>query len=145
MFKVSIPKISDEELTSRYEQIEPVVTWDGKLHYFKEFDFESLRNISFLWNIEERLDCVVPAGELEVLEGHDFICLHSYGAPNFFKPSIAEVLAQIDECSLKSAVAFEIIESPCLIQDFNKDELSSIAFKNGYHVSTVRLYRSAKD
>ena len=50
MFEVSIPKISDEEMKKRYEQIKPVITVNGKLHYLREFTFEELRGTSYLWN-----------------------------------------------------------------------------------------------
>ena len=55
MFKVSIPKISDEEMKKRYEQIKPVITVNGKLHYFREFTFEELSGISYLWNRNEAM------------------------------------------------------------------------------------------
>lgn len=53
MFEVSIPKISDEEMKKRYEQIKPVITVNGKLHYLREFTFEELSGISYLWNRDE--------------------------------------------------------------------------------------------
>jgi len=42
MFKVSIPTISKEELTSRYAQIKPVINVNGKLHYFREYTVKEL-------------------------------------------------------------------------------------------------------
>ena len=143
MFKVSIPKISDEEMKKRYEQIKPVITVNGKLHYYREFTFEELSGISYLWNRDEDMREEVCDGELEVLEGRDFVCLHGYGYYGFFKPSVGEVLSQIKEYDLPFVKAFEIIESPQTASDFYKDSFTSIAFDNGYHVSTVRLY-SAK-
>ncbi len=140
MFNVSIPKISDEEMKKRYEQIKPVITVDGKLHYLREFTFEELRGISYLWNSDEDVRGEVGEGEIEVLEGRDFVCLHAYGYYGFFKPSIGEVLSQIKEYDLPFVKAFEIIESPQTADDFHKDSFTSIAFDNGYHVSTVRLY-----
>lgn len=139
MFEVSIPKISDEEMMKRYEQIKPVITVNGKLHHFREFTFEELSGISYLWNrknVREEVD----EDELEVLEGKDFVCLHTHGYYGLFKPSISEVLAQIKEYDLPLIKAFEIIESPQTASDFRKDSFTSIAFDNGYHVSTVRLY-----
>lgn len=64
MFKVSIPKISDEEMKKRYEQIKPVITVNGKLHYFREFTFEELSGISYLWNRNEAMREEVCEGEL---------------------------------------------------------------------------------
>lgn len=140
MFNLSIPEISDEELRKRYERIKPVITVNGKLHYFREFTFEELSGISYLWNSDENVREEVGENELEVLEGIDFVCLHEYGYPGFFKPSICEVLSQIKEYDLPFVKAFEIIDSPQTADDFYKDSFTSIAFDNGYHVSTVRLY-----
>lgn len=140
MFEVSIPKISDEEMMKRYKQIKPVITVNGKLHYFREFTLEELSGISYLWNRHEDVREEVGEDELEVLEGRDFVCLHSYRYYGFFKPSVGEVLFQIKEYDLPFIKAFEIIESPQTAADFHKDSFTSIAFDNGYHVSTVRLY-----
>ena len=140
MFNVSIPTISDEELKKRYEQIKPVITVKGKLHYFRKFTFDELRSISYIWNLGEDVREEVGENKLEVLEDRDFVCLHDYGYPGLFKPSIAEVLSQIKEYDLPFVKAFEIIESPQTANDFYKDSFTSIAFDNGYHVSTVRLY-----
>ena len=140
MFEVSIPKISDEEMMKRYKQIKPVITVNGKLHYFREYTLEELSDISYLWNYEEDVREEVGKDELEVLEGRDFVCLHSYSYYGFFKPSVGEVLSQINEHNLYFVKAFEIIEKPQTADDFHKDSFTSIAFDNGYHVSTVRLY-----
>lgn len=141
MFNVSIPKISNEELEKRYEQIKPVVTVDGKLHYFREFTSKELRNRSYLWDSDEDVREEVGENELEILEGRDFVCLHAYGYYGLFKPSIGEVLSQIKEQDVPFIKAFEIIQYPVTASDFYKDSFTSIAFNNGYHVSTVRLYK----
>ena len=136
MFNVSIPKISDEELKKRYEQIRPVITVNGKLHYFREFTLDELRSINYLWNIAFDVREEVEENKFEVLEGKDFVCLHYYADPRLFKPSVADVLSQIKESDLPFVKAFEIIKSPKKV----KDSFTSIAFDNGYHVSTVMLY-----
>lgn len=140
MFEVSIPKISDEEMMKRYKHIKPVITKEGKMHYFREFTLKEITGTSYLWNANEDVREEVGEDELEVLEGKDFVCLHTYGYHGFFKPSIGEVLSQINEQDVPLVHAFEIIESPETKSDFSKDSLTSIAFNNGYHVSTVRLY-----
>lgn len=144
MFEVSIPKISDEEMMKRYEQIKPVLTVNGKLHYFREYTLKELSNMSYLFNRNEDVREEVGKDELEVLEGKDFVCLHSWSYYGFFKPSIGEVLSQIKENDLPFVKAFEIIESPQTAEDFHKDSFTSIAFDNGYHVFTVRLYGAKK-
>lgn len=68
MFKMSIPKISDEEMMKRYEHIKPVITVNGKLHYFREYTLEELSNISYLFNHEKDVREEVGEDELEVLE-----------------------------------------------------------------------------
>ena len=140
MFEVSIPKISDEEMMKRYKQIKPVITVNGKLHYFREYTLEELSNMSYFFNRHEDVREEVGEDELEVLKGRDFVCLHSNGYYGLFKPSVGEVLSQIKEYDLPFIKAFEIIESPQTSADFHKDSFTSIAFDNGYHVSTVRLY-----
>lgn len=144
MFEVSIPKISDEEMKKRYAQIKPVITVNGKLHYFREFTFDELSSISYLSNCDKDVREEVGENELEILEGRDFVCLHSYDYYGFFKPSIGEVLAQIKECDLPFVKAFEIIEQPKTAADFYKDSFTHIAFDTGYHVSIVRLYGEKK-
>ena len=140
MFKISIPKISKEEMKKRYEQIKPVITVNGKLHYFREFAINEINGISYLWEPDKDVRDEVKENELEVLEGRDFVCLHSYGYYGFFKPTIGEVLSQIKECDIPLIKAFEIIERPETAADYHKDSFTSIAFDNGYHVSTVRVY-----
>lgn len=142
MFNVSIPEISSEEMMKRYKQIKPVVNVDGKLHYFREYTLEELSNRSYLFNRDEDVREEVDEDELKIIENAEFICLHSYGYYGFFKPSISEVLAQIDDTILPWVKAFEIIESPQAKNDFFKNSFTSIVFDKGYHVSTVRLYRA---
>ena len=140
MFKVSITKISDEEMKKRYEQIKPVIMVNGKLHYFREYTLEELSNMSYFSNRDEDVREEVGEDELEVLEGRDFVCLHGWAYYGLFKPSVAEVLAQLKEYDLPLIKAFELIEIPQTADNFYKDSFTSIAFDNGYHVSTVRLY-----
>lgn len=49
MFEVSIPKIFGEEMMKRYKQIKPVITVNGKLHYFLEYTLEELRDIRYYY------------------------------------------------------------------------------------------------
>ncbi len=140
MFKVSLPKISQEELKKRYERIKPVINLNGNLYHFRTFELHELWDMSYLGNPEEDIREKVDGDELEILKGKDFVCLHSYGYYGWFKPSIKEVLSQISEQDIPFVRAFEIIQYPKTAEDFYKDSFTSIAFDNGYHVSTVRLY-----
>ena len=140
MFEMSIPQISDEELMRRYEQIKPVIRVDGKLHYLREYTLQDLRYRSYYWNRAKDVREEVKEDELEVWKGKDFACLHSWNYYGFFMPSVGEVLSQINEYDVSKIKAFEIIETPKTAADFHKDSFTDIAFNNGYHVSTVRLY-----
>lgn len=117
---ISIPEITDEELQKRYESIKPVVMVKGNWYYLRK-------------QIDE--------DELEEWKGKDFRYLHTFGHPLLFKPSIAEVLAQIKECDIPKVKAFEIIEYPHNISNVEQDSFSLVALKAGYYVSVVRLYK----
>ena len=88
--------------------------------------------------IKERLGEEFDITKYSPMPEYDFECIHKYGSPNFFKPSIAEVLAQISDLVLDSVCAFEIIEKPENVTDLYRNK---IAFDNGFHTSIVRLYR----
>jgi hypothetical protein len=144
MFKVSIPEMPVKELILMYAHTKPVITIDGKLHYFRDFTLEELSGISYLWDKEKNVGAQVGENELVVWEDHDFACLHRYGHPALFKPSICEVLSQIRKEDANYVKAFEIIEHPETAEDFYKDPLTAIIFEQGFHVSTVRLYLAAR-
>lgn len=99
MFKgFEVPKITEERLAELLPRIRPVVRKDGGLWYIKPVD---PRRIAFLW--DPTLDAKVE--DLKELRGiHTF---HDYGHPSLFKPSIAEVLAQIPADIVDETVAFE--------------------------------------
>ena len=139
MSDLHISWITNEEIIERYSRIKPVVKKGGKLYWLRTFSDEELFNISYLWNDETEKP--VEEGEIVPISGKDFRCLHKYGYYGLFKPSVAEVLTQIDPEVLDSVVAFEIIDSPETGDDFYKDEFTTTAFNSGYHVSTVRLYK----
>lgn len=126
---MNIPKISDEELEKLYNKIKPLVKIDGILHWIKQP--QSLRNVSFLWSPE----IFIPA------PGFTEICtiqtLHTYGYHGVFKPSVAEVLAQIPVCIVNETVAF-YTEGPQTAEDLNKhtEELNE-----GYHVARTTFYK----
>ena len=137
MYNVSIPKISDEELAKRYQQIKPIVKINGVKYWLRDFSFDELKSISYLWNREKDKREKVDMSTLKEYPDWDFECLHIYGYPGMFKPSIAEVLAQIPEDEAIWAVAFEIIGTPQTSDDFHRNRN---AFRQGFHSSIVRLY-----
>ena len=139
MFKVSIPKLTQEEIMARYAKVRPVMTKDGKIYPLKEYTPHEIMKTSYY--LEREKDILKEEAKYLVpIPNSDFYCLHSYGYYGLFKPSVAEVLSQLSEQQLFHADAFEIVATPETPNDFSKDEISAIAFKNGYHVSKVRLY-----
>ena len=139
MSEMHISWIPREEIVERYSRIKPVAKKDGKLYWLRSFGEEELFDISYLWDDETKKQ--VQDGEIVPIPDKDFRCLHKYGYYGLFKPSVAEVLTQIDSELLDTVVAFEIIDSPETAEDFYRDEFTSTAFNSGYHVSTVRLYK----
>jgi len=71
----------------------------------------------------------------------DIITYHAWGYYALFKPSIAEVLAQIPAELCEQVVAFEIVDSPKTTDDLHREQE---ALDAGYHVATTRLYVSNK-
>ena len=137
MYKVSIPDISKEELLARYKRIKPIVEIEGKKYFLREFTEEELSGISYIWDVAKDKRELVNMNEYAPRWCRDFECIHKYGYHGLFKPSIAEVLAQIPELDLDYVDAFEIIEWPKTAEDFSKNK---IVFDNGFHISKVRLY-----
>jgi hypothetical protein len=93
-----IPKITDERLTELLIRIKVVHHFEKELYYIKPVD---PRRIAFTWD-------PIKDGEakgLKILK--QIYTYHDYGHPALFKPSIAEVLAQIPEDVIDEVVAFE--------------------------------------
>ena len=139
MSEMHISWIPREEIVERYSRIKPVAKKDGKLCWLRSFGEEELFDISYLWDDETKKQ--VQDGEIVPIPDKDFRCLHKYGYYGLFKPSVAEVLTQIDSEILDTVVAFEIIDSPKTAEDFHRDKFTSTAFNSGYHVSIGRLYK----
>jgi len=133
-------QINDEKLLELHEKIKPVLLYHGKLveivgnkgkcgrkDYFETI--ESLRNISFIWSPiygKTRAD-------LEKLA--QITTRHTCGYIGFFKPSIAEILAQIPKRYIKDTIAYETGRE-------DKDICGSSS--GDYHIAKTRLYRSRK-
>ena len=104
-----IPQISDERLEELVGKIRPVVRMskvttsrrsrleqdeEGDLYYVKDVD---PRNVAFTWEPKP----TSMAKGVNPNPYKEIVTIHSYGAPVFFKPSIAEVLAQISDEDIK--------------------------------------------
>lgn len=142
MYNVSIPDISDEELLRRYQKIKPIVEVECVKYFLREFSKEELKNQSYINEAEKDIVKKVNMRLFVPCTGQDFECIHKYGHPMFFKPSIAEVLAQIPDGQVDFVDAFEIIEFPQVDNELIRNK---IVFDNGYHISMVRLYTSRKN
>jgi hypothetical protein len=94
---------------------------NGELRYVRVP--RDLRNMSFLWDARPKLwGRTSDLGYFASISTY-----HTFGYQGFFKPSVAEVLAQIPEDLLGQTVAFEVLGP-------------SRATADGYHVATTRLY-----
>ncbi|MBI4118791.1 MAG: hypothetical protein HY452_00830 [Parcubacteria group bacterium] len=134
-----IPKIPKKRIKELAKRIKPVVRFarganglfessEGHLFHIKPVD---LFGIAYTWDPK-------PTDKATGLKRLcDIRTYHTYGYYGFFKPSIAEVLAQIPTEHLTEVVAFEIVESPETAGDLNREHE---ALNAGYHVATTRLY-----
>jgi len=124
--EIKIPKISDEKLEELSKRIRPAKEENGELFYYKSCD---LRNESFSW---AEKDCKAKG----LKEFASLPTLHTYAYYGFFKPSVAEVLAQLPEDVLDKVIAFKVI-GPETASDLNKhkEELNA-----GFHVAETILY-----
>lgn len=141
MFDPTIPEISPDELAKRYAQVKPMIRIDNQLHWMRDYTLEELSNMSYRFAGKKDAREAVPEDFLVPMPEHDFTCLHTYGYHGFFKPSVAEVLAQMSEEAASIACAFEIIDSPRSVEDFYSSQFTRTALERGFHVSTVRIYR----
>lgn len=128
--KIWIPQITDEKLGELFERIKPVADFGFflGLRYIRPVD---LRGTAYTWDTR-------PAKKIRGLK---LLCTiktyHEYDYYGLFKPSIAEVLAQIPEEHLNTVVAFQIIGTP-----WSKDDLiqENKALNAGYYVATTKLF-----
>lgn len=122
---MDIPEISDAELTELLAQIKPLVRDEqGHRHTIAPVD---PRRTAFTWD-PKFVEMVEPGPVLA-----EFDTYHSFGAPALFKPSLAEVLAQIPRDLRPYVQAFELDTETAEIWD------------EGYHVASVTLYAELRD
>ena len=92
-----------ERVEELCRKIQPVISFGKERYYIKKVDPEK---IAFTWDPKK----TKRARKLKPLK--DITTYHTYGYYGMFKPSIAEVLAQIPEELLAATRAFEIVERP---------------------------------
>lgn len=131
MSKPSIPKINNERITELLARIRPCVRKKDKLHFIGPLD---PRDVAFTWN--PTLEGEAPS-DLPVLA--KIRTLHTYGYYGLFKPSLAEVLAQIPADLVGKVTAFET-HGPQTADDFYRDAETKAAFDAGFHTAETTLY-----
>lgn len=131
MSEYSIPELSPERLQELVKRIRPIVRFDDKPCFIKPVDPSK---VAYTWSPKKFKS--IPAS-IEVFR--TIRTLHTYGYYGMFKPSIAEVLAQIPLEDLNAVVAFEIVKSPETATDLN---LEREALNAGFHVAETALYRN---
>ncbi len=117
-----IPEINHDDLRRLAQQIKPVTTKEGIQYVHEQRDVVTQ---SFMGAADKDL----AAPELE--EYFSTVTFHRYGHPMMFKPSIAEVLAQIPTQMLEKITAFE---SHPISMDPNS------CVEGDYHVATTKFY-----
>ena len=128
-----IPKVDRGVLLERSKRARPIYAFGGTKRYIKPVD---IFGIAFTWDPAPApgflgLGWGSKAKNLTPLR--DVTTYHTWAYYGFFKPTIAECLAQIPEDILDKVVAFEIVNQP----------RDSEALNAGYHVATTRLYGRA--
>jgi hypothetical protein len=128
---VKIPQISNERIAEMLTTIKPMVYDEGGVVPCT-FDAVDPRAVSFIWSP----DGLRPVHGIE--PWRQVRTLHTYGSPALFKPSIAEVLAQLTG-DLTGVVGFTITGP----QDADELNAEREALNAGFHVATVTLWRRA--
>lgn len=113
-----IPEVSSGELGYLVKKIKPLVKKQGKLSFIAPVH---PRDTAFNWSPT----FTGPAPKLTKVA--DITTYHEFAAPAFFKPSLAEVLAQIPVGLRKEVDAFAI--------------MGGVEVVGSYHRATIRLYR----
>lgn len=109
--------------------IKPIMVFEGRLFFIEE---PRSRDEAFTWDPKPTTQA------RDISPVIDITTYHTFGYYGFFKPTWAEVLAQIPRAFLPLVSAFEIIDWPKNATDLNE---KADALNQGYHVATTRLYR----
>jgi hypothetical protein len=111
----------------------------GELCWLKDYSSKDLRKAEFLWDDNDICAKVIDTG-VALRPTTTIRCLHRYGSPGWFRPTVAEVLAQIPPEIAEKTSAFEVVDLPQSVFDINGDEYTKEALRQGYHVSVIQLY-----
>ena len=130
---LTIPKISDALLEELTRKIRPVVECSDELFFIEPVD---PRREAFTWD-PTFVDLACGLKEVAKIR-----TLHAFGASAFFKPSLAEVFAQLPAGYIDSITAFKVE----VIEEAPEDETDKKAWKAamywGFHLATTTLYEA---
>ena len=134
--RIEVPEIDDEALAYLYSKIRPIITVNEVKYLLKKYKLYQLRNIAYVWGVHHTLLRAISDDKLETIE--EFPCFHTYNSDQLFKPTVAEVLAQLPPQTIREANAFEIVERPKSLDDMLKyPEVHA----KGLHLSKVKSYK----
>lgn len=124
-----IPEISDVELCQLALRIRPVVQASEGLFNIKPPN--DLRKIAFTWDptLTDLAEDLEPLVEIPTF--------HIYGYVGFFKPSVAEIIAQIPVGFLDQVVAFSTT-GPQTSTELNAQRA---VIEKGFHLAKTQLYK----
>lgn len=125
-----IPDIDRDQANVLFKRVKPLVRREGQLWRIRRPD---LFLDAFPW--APRVTRMVPEDQLEVRG--ETQTLHKYGFYGFFKPSVAEVLAQIPKELEEQKLLFEVV-GPNTFSDLTAERK---ALNAGFHVATTTFYR----
>jgi len=134
--ELSITDIGDADLYRLAAQIRPVCIPEGKkkLRWLENVPFD-MRRSSFLWDAKpgKKAKGLIPVATVRTL--------HTYGFYGLFKPSLAEVYAEVNRLprDVQDQVVAFCLTGPVDVEDLN---LEKAALYKGYHVAHVDLYRA---
>jgi hypothetical protein len=133
-----IPAIADDVLEEMAQRMMPVVHKDGAFWQVAlpvpkagQTLAHTLRITAHLW--KPQLLPLVP-GLRELARVRTY---HTFSFYGFFKPTIAEVLAQVPPHLLTDVQAFKVVDGPQTADDLNRERAATEA---GYHVATTVFY-----
>lgn len=124
-----IPEISNSVLAQRAARIKPLVRKGNHLWHIEAP--KDLRGIAYMWEpkVTKRATSLQELGRCTTF--------HTWAYYGAFKPTIAEVLAQVPAHLLETTTAFELVDGPETADDLNREYQ---ALNEGYHVATVIFY-----
>ena len=136
--RIWIPEMPEDDIRRLAETIKPIVRFaEGKEGLFRSeqgfpYRIEPVDLFKTAYTYDPK---PTTRFEGELVPLRDITTYHSYGYYGCFKPSVAEVLAQIPDDIVDQVVAFEIVWSPETAADLRGEAVNA-----GYHEATTRLY-----